>query len=103
MGSSPDGNIQRATSLSTSVRGEPRRSATDIRRLVALAYPAPSNDTKETIAGDAFLEAMRDKELSLKVRKEKEMLDQVFRTAVHMVAYQTPTAGPMTGAVSERG
>lgn len=61
----------------------------DIRRLVALAYPAPGNETTETIACDAFLEAMHDKELSLKVReKEGKTLNEVFRTAVRMEAYK---------------
>src|ERR1043165_3686745 len=38
----------------------------EIRRLVVLAYPVPSNETTQIIAKDAFLEAMRDRELSLR-------------------------------------
>src|SRR6218665_636810 len=41
----------------------------DIRKLVVLAYPVPANETTEIIAKDAFLEALRDKEFSLKVRE----------------------------------
>ena len=33
----------------------------DIRRLVVLAYPVPSNETTEIIAKDAFLEALSDR------------------------------------------
>src|SRR5688572_24826826 len=43
----------------------------EIRRLVVLAYPVPSNETTQIIAKDAFLEAMRDRELSLKVRERE--------------------------------
>src|SRR5688572_12294603 len=61
----------------------------DIRRLVVLAYPVPSNETTEIVARDAFLEAMRDRELSLKVReREPKTLDEAYRTALRLEAYQ---------------
>jgi len=64
----------------------------EIRRLVVLAYPVPSNETTEIIARDAFLEAMHDRELSLKVReREPKSLDEAYRTALRLEAYQRTT------------
>ena len=61
----------------------------DIRRLVVLAYPVPSNETTEILARDAFLEAMRDRELSLKVReREPKTLDEAYRSALRLEAYR---------------
>ena len=62
----------------------------EIRRLVVLAYPVPTNETTEIIAKDAFLEAMRDRELSLKVReREPKSLDEAYRTALRLEAYRS--------------
>lgn len=41
----------------------------DILRLTNLAFPAQQGPVTESIARDAFLEAIADKELSLKVRE----------------------------------
>jgi len=61
----------------------------DIRRLVVLAYPVPSNETTEIVAKDAFLEAIRDRELSLKVReREPRTIDEAFRVALRLNSYQ---------------
>src|SRR6218665_3775463 len=61
----------------------------DIRRLVVLAYPVPANETTEIVAKDAFLEALRDKELSLKVREhEPRTIDEAYRMALRLAAYQ---------------
>src|ERR1700733_436230 len=61
----------------------------DIRRLVVHAYPVPSNATTEILAKDSFLEAIRDRELSLKVReKEPKSLDEAYRIALRLNAYQ---------------
>jgi len=62
----------------------------DIRRLVVLAYPVPSNETTEILAKDAFLEAIRDRELSLKVReREPKTIDEAYRVALRLSAYQS--------------
>ena len=64
----------------------------DIRRLVVLAYPVPANETTEIVTKDAFLEAIRDKELSLKVReREPWTIDEAYRMALRLAAYQ-PTS-----------
>jgi len=61
----------------------------DIRRLVVLAYPVPSNATTEILARDAFLEAIYDRELSLKVReREPRSIDEAYRMALRLGAYQ---------------
>lgn len=61
----------------------------DIRRLVVLAYPVPSSETTEIVARDAFLEAIRDRELSLKVReREPRSIDEAYRMALRLGAYQ---------------
>src|SRR5678816_4184140 len=74
-------------------RQRPEESLSDllheIRRLVVLAYTVPSNETTQIIAKDSFLEAMRDRELSLKVReREPKNLDEAYRTALRLEAYQ---------------
>lgn len=49
----------------------------------------PSNETTEIVSKDAFLEALRGRELSLKVReREPKSLDEAYRTALHLEAYQ---------------
>jgi len=66
----------------------------DIRRLVVLAYPVPTNATTEILARDAFLEAIRDRELSLKVReREPRSIDEAYRMALRLSAYQSMSDG----------
>src|SRR6218665_311244 len=61
----------------------------DIRRLVILAYPVPANETTEKVARDAFLEAIRDRDLSLKVReREPKTIEDADRVALRLAAYQ---------------
>lgn len=61
----------------------------DTRMLVVLAYPVPSDETTEIVARDAFLKAIRDYELSLKIReKELKMIDEAYRMALRLSAYQ---------------
>src|SRR5688572_9392967 len=77
-------------------RQRPKENLSDllheIRRLVVLAYPVPSNETTQIIAKDSFLEAMRDRELSLKVReREPKTLDEAYRAALRLEAYQRTT------------
>ena len=61
----------------------------DIRRLVVLAYPVPANETTDIVAKDAFLEAIRDKDLALKVcEREPKSIDEAYRVALRLAAYQ---------------
>ena len=48
----------------------------DIRRMVTFAYPDPTSTVRDTVACDAFLEALDDPEMAIKVReREPESLD----------------------------
>jgi hypothetical protein len=59
----------------------------DIRRLMALAHPGPTNETLEAMATDAFMTAIYDAEISLKVREqEPKSIDAAFRTAMRLEA-----------------
>jgi len=51
-----------------------RELAQDVQRLMALAYPGERSSLSEHIARDAFLSALDDAELKLKVR-EREPID----------------------------
>lgn len=64
----------------------------DIRRLVSLAFPGPTNITTEIVAQDSFLDAMRDKELALKIReREPRSLDETYRIALRLESYKYAT------------
>ena len=59
--------------------------AQDIRRLMILAYPGPTSTHSETIAIRSFLDALRDKELALKLReREPETLDSAYKLALRL-------------------
>lgn len=61
----------------------------DVSRLVTLAYPASTRDITEILARDAFLDAMSDVELSLKVREEEpKTLSEAFRMATRLEIYR---------------
>ena len=60
----------------------------DIRRLLTLAYPGPPSIHRETIAIRAFLDALRDKALALKVReREPASLDEAHKLALRLECY----------------
>jgi transposase InsO family protein len=65
----------------------------EIRRLLALAYPDAANSSLgEVIARDAFLSALDDRELEIKVRdREPTDLDSAFRAAMRIETYLRPT------------
>lgn len=64
----------------------------DIRRLMSLAYEGPSTVHSENIAMRAFLDALTDKELALKVReKEPDTLQKAYRIAMRLEGYQRAT------------
>ena len=63
--------------------------AQDIRRLMILAYPGPTSTHSETIAIRSFLDALRDKELALKLReREPETLDSAYKLALRLEGYK---------------
>ena len=60
----------------------------DVRRLIVLAYPGPSSAMRETFACEAFLEALNDRDLALKIReKEPSTLEQACQMAMRLEAY----------------
>ena len=57
----------------------------DIRRLMTLAYPGCTSEYGETIAVRSFLDALRDRSLSLNIReREPKTLDQAFNLALRL-------------------
>jgi len=59
----------------------------DVRRLIALAYPGPMNTTTEIVARDAFIDALDNRQLSLRVReKEPITLEEALRVAIRFEA-----------------
>ena len=77
----------------------------DIRRMVVLAYPGPTSPMKEAVACDAFLEALGDAEMSLKIReREPPTLEDAFQYALRLEAYSgsatwRPSDGERRGQV----
>ena len=60
----------------------------DIRRLVVTAYPGPMTETTESIAIDAFIEALGNVEFSLKVRERgPSNLDSAYKIAMRLEAF----------------
>ena len=56
----------------------------DIRRLMALAYPAPNEEVTEILARDVFIDALIDCEIALKVReREPKDLQHAYRLAMN--------------------
>ena len=63
--------------------------AHDVRRVVTFAYPGPPSTVRDTVACDAFLEALDDPEMALRIReREPESLEQVLRVAQRLESYR---------------
>ena len=64
--------------------------AQDVRRLMVLAYPGTANEMSETVAVDAFLDALNDFELAMRVRdRDPTTLDLACKIAVRLEANQS--------------
>ena len=60
----------------------------DIRRLMALAHPTLTEDARETIACDYFIDAINDPDFALKVsERAPSTLDDAFRIALQLEAW----------------
>ena len=79
--------------MSPSKKGESVREMTqDIRRLMPLAYPGEKSGSAERIARDAFLVALDDKKLEMKIReKEPVGLDSAVKLALRLEVFQRAT------------
>ena len=61
----------------------------DIRKLIALAYPGEVLNIIESIARDAFIEALCDQDLALQVlAKEPETLERAYQVATKLKSYK---------------
>ena len=61
----------------------------DIRKLIALAYPCVASNIIESIARDAFIEALCDRDLALQVlAKEPETLEKAYQVATKLKSYK---------------
>ena len=69
----------------------------DVRRLFTQAYPGPPNYMSELAAKDAFIDALDDRELMIKVcEREPGTLDQAYKIAERMELYQKIPSGKET-------
>ena len=60
----------------------------DIQRLTSLAFPGPSNDTREIIARDAYIDALNDPVLALKIReREPSSLEETHNITMLLESY----------------
>jgi transposase InsO family protein len=80
-------------------RRGPRESLSDlmqdIRRLMVLAYSATTSDMWESVAMNAFLEALDDPELALEIRKRGPItLDGAYRDALLLEGFYRASAKP---------
>jgi len=69
-----------------------------VGRLMALAYPGPSSDLSNIVARDAFLDALCDHSLRIRIlEKEPENLEEALKLACKLEAYDN-SAGVDGGA-----
>ena len=84
--------------LKTRVRGSNETLShlmKDIRSLFLQAYPGQSSMMSEIMARDAFVNALQDRDLILKVmEREPQTLDQAFKIAERMELYKALPCGP---------
>ena len=78
----------------------------DIQRLASLAFRGPWSEATDVIARDAFIDAMLDSDLALKIReREPTTLDQAVKIAIRLESYVAAAAGdrrPDGGQVQAR-
>ena len=61
----------------------------DIRRLMTLAYPGPTSGLSEIVGRDAFLEALSNQSLRVRIlEKEPKTLDEALNAAVRLEAFE---------------
>ena len=61
----------------------------DLRRLFMQAFPGPQNYATEIMARDAFIAALDDRDLTIKVmEREPATMDQAYKIAEQMELYK---------------
>ena len=74
----------------------------DIRRLLALGFPGQSGELCEIIGRDAFLEALGDQPLRIRVLDQQpKTLDAALQIVCRMEAYSNPTINLATAENGE--
>ena len=61
----------------------------DVSKLVALAYPAATPELSSHVAEEAFIEALNDPQLQLKVmEREPKLVEDALNIATRLEAYE---------------
>lgn len=97
------GNVNQAERFRAELRARKRKSGEslqqlyqDVRRLMSLAYPGPTSDRSNIVARDAFLEALGDNSLRMRIlEKDPPDLDTAMKVACRLEAFGrgSPVAG----------
>ena len=67
---------------------------TEIKRLMCLAYPGPTTEMGQIVARDAFIDALGDRQIAVKIREREPLtLDAAYQIAVRLEAYNQVTVG----------
>jgi len=65
----------------------------DVQRLTSLAFRGPWSEAIDVIARDAFIDALLDVDLALKIReREPATLDETVKTAIRLESYSRSSA-----------
>ena len=66
----------------------------DIQRLASLAYANTYNETTQVIAMDAFIDALSDRDIAMKImEREPRTLDEEIRLALRLEALTSYDSG----------
>jgi len=75
----------------------------DIRRLLALAFPGQSGEIYETVGREAFLTALEDPALRVRVLDQQpKTLDETLAIVTRMEAYSNPRPFPVEDSVERK-
>ena len=75
----------------------------DIRRLMVLAYSATTSDIWESVAINAFLEALDDPELALEIRKRgPTTFDNAYRDALLLEGFYRASVKPENAKIKSQ-
>lgn len=63
--------------------------AQEVRRLIVLAYPCPTNEVLQSLARDAFIRALADKEIAQELwEREPKDIEAAYKDAVRLEGYR---------------
>ena len=95
------GNINQAERFRAELRTRKRNAGEtlqhlyqDVCRLVVLAYPGPTSDLSNIVGRDAFLEALDNPDMRIRIlEKEPKTLDEAFTMACRLEALHNSSIG----------